>query len=512
MRPTGSNIRVLVIDRNTEDRQFLQLALSQSRKNEFELDFIDCVEESESQLRDGQVDLLMIGADVAGEEILDQLTRARAIDPDLAVIVLAHRFDSATASQCVARGAQDCLPKNDSSPASLRRTIHRAVQRQRVVNQLLVRHQSLAAELARHDERRSRNHHFLRAVSHDFRTPLTVITEYASLLNEGLVGEVELDPKQKQFLQIISDRSDDLNTMVDNLLDATKIEAHCLSLWRKRCKLQQVITAIEPNLRSKAAVKDVDLELQVPQDMPAIFADDEKVQRILQNVLSCSIQTSGGAGRVRLSAHVDRSANDLVVTITDTHRDVDEQEESEMLQNLSTQGPSHDCKGQSLSLSVARELARLNLGDFTRRVIPQEGIESTLTLPLADPAEVARRFQKQLGDSVTVALFDVFVEAGQTGSGSEIDALLNLILEPNDLLMPCADDRWTLMIPVEDNDDAEQQIAGYRQRAGQWLEETNQRRGGKPLPSIRFARTQQPAATLTPPSGLVACGNQPQAT
>ena len=73
-------------------------------------------------------------------------------------------------------------------------------------------------------------------MSHEFRTPLTVIKEYASLVKDGVVGAVSAE--QKQMLTVVEDRADDMNTMVDDMLDVSKLEAGLLVVYRKNCQVE----------------------------------------------------------------------------------------------------------------------------------------------------------------------------------------------------------------------------------------------------------------------------------
>src|SRR5690348_8515190 len=76
-------------------------------------------------------------------------------------------------------------------------------------------------------------------LSHDFRTPLTVIQELTSLGREGLAGEV--NGQQEAYLYIVADRADDLASMADEFLDTNKLAAGTLRLWRKPCRLLEII-------------------------------------------------------------------------------------------------------------------------------------------------------------------------------------------------------------------------------------------------------------------------------
>ena len=130
------------------------------------------------------------------------------------------------------QGAQEYLIKDRITPEVLDRAIRYAVQRQRNEDMRRVLDKIRASEkqLQKKNRRLARlnrtAHHSMDDVSHEFRTPLTVITEYVSLLRDGIVGCV--DPEQRRMLDIIGDRANDLNNMVDDMLDVSKFKSGLL--------------------------------------------------------------------------------------------------------------------------------------------------------------------------------------------------------------------------------------------------------------------------------------------
>ena len=133
-------------------------------------------------------------------------------------------------------GAQDYIVKDVAglSWLRLRQVIHFAVQRQLMINEtqgLLSQVQDARSQLERKNRRLSRLYHmaqdFVDHASHEFRTPLSIIKEYAAVVRDGTLGKV--NPEQWRLLNVIDDRSDDLNTMVDDLLDVSKLKSGLLT-------------------------------------------------------------------------------------------------------------------------------------------------------------------------------------------------------------------------------------------------------------------------------------------
>ena len=90
---------------------------------------------------------------------------------------------------------------------------------------------------------------FVDNVSHEFRTPLTVIKEYASLVKDGVVGPVSAE--QKQMLTVVEDRADDMNTMVEDMLTVSALEAGLLAVYRKNCWVKDIVAYVRPGTRAQ---------------------------------------------------------------------------------------------------------------------------------------------------------------------------------------------------------------------------------------------------------------------
>ena len=121
-------------------------------------------------------------------------------------------------------------------------------------------------------------------VSHDFRTPLTVIKEFATLMRDGLVGPVS--PRQRELLDVINDRADDLTLIVDNVLDAGKFGAGVLRAWRRPTGPGEVVTGVQDSLARKAAIKGVEFDVAIEPNLQNVYADREQLARSLTNLLS----------------------------------------------------------------------------------------------------------------------------------------------------------------------------------------------------------------------------------
>lgn len=147
-------------------------------------------------------------------------------------------------------------------------------------------------------------------VSHELRTPLAAIKGYASTL---LAEDVQWDlATQREFLEIISNETDRLSRLVNDLLDMSRIEAGNLTVSRTECRLEDLI---ERAMKRTHPSPEKHLRLELPPDLPTIFVDPERIEAVLRNLLENSVKYAGNASPITLSAVVQ--SNELVVRVKD---------------------------------------------------------------------------------------------------------------------------------------------------------------------------------------------------
>ncbi|WP_175517754.1 hybrid sensor histidine kinase/response regulator [Planctomicrobium piriforme] len=329
---------------------------------------------------------------------------------------------------------------------------------------------------------------FVDNVSHEFRTPLTVIKEYADLLAEGAMGSICRE--QQRFLGVIADRADDLNTMVDDMLDSSKLDSGMLGIVRKSHRISDIIDHVHPVLERKAHHKGVKLVVDIDDSLPDVYVDDEKVGRILINLAGNAIKFAGDPGRVQIWARAAPGGSEVIVGVTDNGPGIalgHQREIFERFKQLEGQGRG-SCKGFGLGLSIARELAELNLGELTLESQPGLGTTLKFTLPANDPAEVLSRYLARLehlnrrSPIPPIMMLTAGVqESAPSLLADEVDAFLNHVLQGNDLAFRLQTRGWLIFAPLE-----ELEWSGYLAKLERAWQDTNRNRLREALPAIDF--------------------------
>jgi PAS domain S-box-containing protein len=147
-------------------------------------------------------------------------------------------------------------------------------------------------------------------VSHELRTPLAAIKGYASTL---LAEDVEWDrASQHEFLTIISDESDRLTNLVNNLLDLSRIEAGSLRLARESCDIKETINSAAKQSRLTPGNK---FEVQIEAKLPELYADPPRLESILRNLIENAVKYGGEQAKIRVE--VGRNGKDFLFRVID---------------------------------------------------------------------------------------------------------------------------------------------------------------------------------------------------
>jgi len=145
---------------------------------------------------------------------------------------------------------------------------------------------------------------FVSVISHELKTPVALIKGYAgTLLREDACWDADT---LREGLQVIDEESDRLAELIDNLLDASRIQAGALRLDRAEVDLEALATRTVDGFRLQTEAHD--FELAFPPDLPTIVADENRVRQVLSNILDNAIKYSPEGGIVRVGAWADEEA------------------------------------------------------------------------------------------------------------------------------------------------------------------------------------------------------------
>jgi len=228
---------------------------------------------------------------------------------------------------------------------------------------------------------------FLSHVSHELRTPLYAIYQFVSILQDGLAGE--LNEEQQEYLGIISKNTDQLQTMIGELLDLTRVQTGKLGIEQQETDLYDLIEEITYTMRHKGASKHLNITHEMASDLPPIYADPTRVREILSNLIDNAIKFTPQDGTITTRVVVDQNnPGYLQCSVTDTGVGISPDEREAIFNHLyqGTEASEFSRKGMGIGLYLCKELVTRQGGQIW--VESEQGRGSTFffTLPMMQHA------------------------------------------------------------------------------------------------------------------------------
>ena len=231
---------------------------------------------------------------------------------------------------------------------------------------------------------------FVSTVSHELRTPLATIKEFTAIIAEGLAGPVS--SSQQEYLGIVAMNVERLERMINDLLDIAKIESGRLLLNKELVEVGPLLDHVVQSMRPLAESHRLQLALNIPEEVPAVFADEDKLTQVLINLVNNAIKFTPGPGRITIQVHAQPS--DVLFQVIDTGTGIPPEDVPKLFQKfqqlpVATAGQS---KGTGLGLSISKRLVELHGGRIWVESCVGKGSTFSFTLPRYHVSEVFREY------------------------------------------------------------------------------------------------------------------------
>lgn len=221
---------------------------------------------------------------------------------------------------------------------------------------------------------------FLANMSHEIRTPMNAILGFGELLYEELENS-----EQIQFVQSILNSGKNLLTLINDILDLSKIEAGKLDIKKEKIDLFEFLSEIKQIFTLKASEKNLLVELNIKGDLPKIIETDEiRLRQILFNLLGNAIKfTEEGQITIRVSA-LQNSVNNhtIIIEIIDTGIGIPESQQKKIFNAFTQQDEQSTRKygGTGLGLTITKKLIDILNGQIQLSSKPGDGSNFTVVL------------------------------------------------------------------------------------------------------------------------------------
>ena len=220
---------------------------------------------------------------------------------------------------------------------------------------------------------------FIGLVSHELRSPMTVITGALSI---ALTESERLSPAEiRELLEDAAAEADLLSNLLTNLLELSRIQADRLFLHAEPVSVRKVAQSVIDSVRRWS--KSHQIVLKLPRDLPLVNADELRLERVLYNLVENAIKYSPAGSKVQVFAKADKEH--LLIGVKDQGRGISHDEQTKLFKSFQRVGDSREerVKGVGLGLLVCRRLVEAHGGKIWVESETGKGSTFFFTLPLS---------------------------------------------------------------------------------------------------------------------------------
>jgi PAS domain S-box-containing protein len=234
-------------------------------------------------------------------------------------------------------------------------------------------------DITRYREAEELKSTFISVISHELKTPVSLIKGYAgTLAREDVVHDPEF---VRESAQIIVEEADRLTELIDNLLDASRIQAGALSLDLQPLDLASLARKVAE--RFGAQTNRHQIVLEVPDDLPLVMADERRLRQVFDNLINNAIKYSPDGGKIVIGAHQDQDY--VFVFVQDEGIGIPVEDQEAIFESFYRVDSSlkRSTQGAGLGLFLVRASVQAMGGDIWVKSEPGKGSAFIFTLPVA---------------------------------------------------------------------------------------------------------------------------------
>ncbi len=219
---------------------------------------------------------------------------------------------------------------------------------------------------------------FLANMSHELRTPLNAIIGFSQVLRERMFGEI--NEKQREYLEDILSSGNHLLSLINDVLDLSKVEAGQIELEINRFSLREALERGLVMVRERATKDGVQLVLELDPAAEVVEGDERRIRQVIFNLLSNAVKFTPPGGRVELKSA--RHDGEVRVSVTDTGPGIAAEDQERIFEEFQqTEAGAGQREGTGLGLALSKRLVELHGGRIWVDSEPGEGSAFVFTLP-----------------------------------------------------------------------------------------------------------------------------------
>ncbi|HEY7414108.1 MAG TPA: HAMP domain-containing sensor histidine kinase [Ktedonobacteraceae bacterium] len=231
---------------------------------------------------------------------------------------------------------------------------------------------------------------FLSMITHELRSPLNAINGYLDLALSDVAGA--LNAQQREFVQRARAASENLFTLVENLLLVSRADAGQLHLRRQITSIQDVVINAVDEMEVTAKDREITIIVDVAESVPDIYADVERLQQVVRNLLSNALYFTPEGGRITIASFAEKEEGTkdqklrhvVKLRVSDTGCGIAPEYHKLIFERFfQIRDRDHGRSGgQGLGLTVVKMIVELHGGRVSVQSTPEQGSTFTCTLPV----------------------------------------------------------------------------------------------------------------------------------
>jgi two-component system sensor histidine kinase VicK len=220
---------------------------------------------------------------------------------------------------------------------------------------------------------------FVANVSHELRTPLTTIKSYLEALEDGAMEEPEL---AQRFVGVTRNETERMIRLVTDLLHLSRLDSKEAMLAKEWTSVSDMLEEVADRFAFQLLQRNTEITIVVEQGMPKILMDRDKIDQVLDNLVSNAIKYTGDEGRIELGAK-QNDQNELEIFVKDNGIGIPQKDLSRIFERFYRvdKARSRNMGGTGLGLSIAQEIIRAHGGDILLESEYNLGTRVTFTIP-----------------------------------------------------------------------------------------------------------------------------------
>ncbi len=221
---------------------------------------------------------------------------------------------------------------------------------------------------------------FLATMSHELRTPLNAVIGFSQILTDKKHGE--LNEKQEKYTNNVLKSGKHLLYLINDILDVSKIESGKTELFHKNVSLHDIIMDMKELMGPEIAMGKKEVEIEIDEKLPYVYADEGKMKQIFYNLLSNAIKFTDEKGVIKIVAREDKK--NVIVSVSDNGIGIPESQQKEIfLPFIQLQEyKNRRYAGSGLGLTLVKEMIEMHGGTIQVISEPGKGSSFTFTIPI----------------------------------------------------------------------------------------------------------------------------------